>query len=128
LYRLAWARTAIGIAPGRRVCTEAGCAGGYPVAYLVAADAEGINGGNGATMNQMGRFFKDELGATAAMSFDGGLSTEMVLRGANGTRRINSIAYEGSHFESSYPSTIGDGYPGGPGSVGNYLAAWGVSR
>jgi hypothetical protein len=114
-YTLSWARTAVGVARGKK----------GTIVYLVVVDGEGLNGGNGSTKNQTGAFFRDVLGATVAANFDSGLSTEMVLRGANGPRRINTITYESSCFDDGYPSNIGDGRIGGPGSVANYLTAWG---
>jgi len=64
------------------------------VAWLVVADGEGIDGGNGGTPNQMGEFYRDVLHATNAMIIDSGESTEMVLRGATGQRRVNTISSE----------------------------------
>ena len=98
LYRMAWPRTAVGTKGS--------------VMYLVVADGEGVNGGNGATFNQLGEFFRDQLQATTAMNFDGGESTEMVLGGANGPRVLNTLTSENS--------AAPDGYvPGG--AVFNYL-------
>jgi hypothetical protein len=108
---MAWARTAVGVGPGKR---------GETVVYLVVADGEGVNGGNGATFNQLGEFFRDVLGATAALNFDGGLSSEMVVRGASGPRRVTTITGEDSSWDTGYPTTVGDSI-GGPGSVFNYL-------
>jgi hypothetical protein len=83
----AFPRTAIGVRPGTRSLPSTSV-------YLVVADGEGVNGGNGATFNQLGEFFRDVLGATAAMNLDGGESSEMVLRGASGPRIINRLSSE----------------------------------
>ena len=42
----------------------------------------------------LGEFFWDVLGATAAMNFDGGESTEMILKGASGQRIVNMLTSE----------------------------------
>ncbi len=110
-YTLAWARTAVGVTTGG-------------VLYLVVADGEGVNGGQGATYNQLGEFFRDVLGATTAMNFDGGLSTEMVLRGATGPRHVNTITGEDSSWDID-PSVTVIHEGTGPGSVFNYLMAGG---
>jgi hypothetical protein len=95
-------RTAVGVGPGP----------GGNTLYLVVADGEGVNGGNGATHNQLGEFFRDVLGATAAMNFDGGESTEMVLQGASGQRIINILTSENNAAPDGYvPSGV----------VANYL-------
>lgn len=106
-YQLAWARTAVGIGRDRL--------------FLVVADGEGINGGNGATFHQLGEFFRDVLGASVAMNFDGGLSSEMVLRGANGLRRVNTITGEDSSWDVDPATAAIQTLDGGPGSVFNYL-------
>jgi hypothetical protein len=63
--------------------------------WLVVADGEGLDGSGGATCNQVGEFYKNELGAYAAMNFDSGESTEMVLHSAsNGWRRVNVLTSE----------------------------------
>jgi hypothetical protein len=100
---------------------------------LVVADGEGVNGGNGATFNQLGEFFKDVLpGATEAMALDGGLSTEMVLRRPSGVwRNVNTITGEDSSWDvdQSVEGEIPEqccgpgGTPGGMGTVFNYLMA-----
>jgi exopolysaccharide biosynthesis protein len=76
----------------------------------VVADGEGVNGGNGATLNQLG--FRDVLGATAAMNFDGGESTEMVLKGASGQRILNMLTSENNAAPDGYVPS---------GAVENYL-------
>jgi hypothetical protein len=110
-YQLAWARTAVGVAAG--------------ILYLVVADGEGVNGGHGATLNQLGEFFRDELGATSAMNFDGGLSSEMVLRSTSGPRRVTTITGEDSSWDIDPFTTVIRTADGGPGSVFNYLRAGG---
>ena len=107
-YQMAWARTAFGVAPAG-------------VAYMVVADGEGVNGGNGASLNQLGEFFRNTLGATSAMNFDGGLSTEMVLLGAGGMRRVNTITGEDSSWDVD-PTTTSI-FGGGSGAVFTLLTA-----
>jgi hypothetical protein len=109
-YLWAIPRTAVGIGPMGAV-------------YLVVADGEGINGGNGASQNQLGEFFRDVLGANAAMGFDGGLSSEMVLRGAAGPRVVNTITGEDSSWDIDPYVRIIQESDGGAGSVMNYLRA-----
>jgi hypothetical protein len=88
----AFARTAIGVnAAGTR-------------AFLVIADGEGIDGGNGGTPHQLGTFFRDKLGASAAMIVDSGESTELILRGATGPRRVNTLASENSAADGVAPN------------------------
>jgi hypothetical protein len=72
--------------------------------WIVIADGEGINGGQGATFNQLGEFFRDILGATVAMNFDGGESTELLLRGAGGVRRINTLTSENASADGFVPT------------------------
>jgi hypothetical protein len=105
-----FARTAIGVASSG-------------VMYLVA-DGEGVSGGNGATGNQLGHFFRDVLGATAAMALDSGLSTEMILKGAIGLRHVNTITGEDAQIQT-YPAretfeSLGLEQSGGIGSVANF--------
>ena len=91
-------RTAVGVGPGT---------GGSNTLYLVVADGEGVNGGNGATHNQLGEFFRDILGATAAMNFDGGESTQMVLQGVSGQRTVNMLTSENNEAPDGYvPSGV----------------------
>jgi hypothetical protein len=76
-------------------------------AYLVVADGEGIQGANGAGGEQVGRFFRDVLVAEA-MLMDSGNSTQMILWGAAGPRRINHMAGEGHNGpEDPYRETYG---------------------
>jgi hypothetical protein len=111
-YDYVFARTAIGVASSS-------------VMYLVVADGEGVHGGNGATGNQLGHFFRDVLGATAAMALDSGLSTEMVLKGAAGLRHVNTITGEDATIQMDpyKQTTEGLGIEGAAtyGSVANYL-------
>jgi hypothetical protein len=99
--------------------------------WLVVADGEGVNGGNGATFHQLGQFYKDVLGATEAMALDGGLSTELVLCTASGAwRNINTITGEESSWDldPNVEGEIGEmccgagGISGGIGSVFDYLS------
>jgi hypothetical protein len=122
---VAWARTAFG--KNSRLNKV----------WVVVADGEGINGGHGASFSQMGEFFKNVLGATDAMNFDGGLSTEMVLRDANGRRNVNTLTGEDPAYDAVLDPTVegevieSDLGPGGtpiggavdqPGSVFSYLS------
>lgn len=112
---VAWARTAVGLGPS-----------GNPV-YLVVADGEGVNGGHGATWFQLGNFFAHSLGAGTAMKLDGGLSTEMVLRGSlfGGTRHVNTLTGE-DHTWDVNPFADPPGIVESDacsGSVANYLSA-----
>jgi hypothetical protein len=107
-YLWAVARTAVGVAPGG-------------VVFLVVADGEGVNGGQGASQNQLGEFFRDVLRATMAMGLDGGLSSEMVLRGRNGPRIVNTITGEDSSWDIDPYVQIIQERDGGPGSVFGYL-------
>jgi hypothetical protein len=93
--------------------------------HLVVADGEGVHGGSGATGNQIGEFFRDVLGASTAMNFDGGLSTEMILRGANGPRRVNTITGEDSSIDIDPLIRTVRTEDGSTGSVFNYLRAGG---
>jgi hypothetical protein len=106
-YQMAWARTAVGVGPD--------------AVWLVVADGEGVNGGHGATLNQLGEFFRDVLHATSAMNFDGGLSTEMVLVGAGGWRLLNVITGEDSSWDVDPSTTAIREVDNGPGSVFDYL-------
>ena len=82
--------------------------------WLVLADGEGVHGSSGATFNQLGEFFRDVLRATAAMNFDGGESTELILRGVSGPRRINRLTSENHAAPAAYEPS---------GRVFNYLSA-----
>jgi Phosphodiester glycosidase len=100
-YQQYFPRTAVGVGPG---------AGGNTL-YVVVADGEGVNGGNGATFNQLGEFFRDVLGATAAMNLDGGESTEMVLQGASEQRTMNVLTSENNAAPDGYlPSGVVKNY------------------
>lgn len=58
------------------------------------ADGEGIDGGHGATPNQLGEFYKTILAAQNAMIIDSGESTELILRTTSGHRRVNMLSSE----------------------------------
>lgn len=99
-----WASTAIGIS-GSTV-------------YLVVVDGEGIWGGNGASGHQLGLFFRDKLRAEA-MLFDSGISTELVLWGGNGARRVNTLTGEDQAYDiDPYRHVVAS-----DAGVGNYLKA-----
>ena len=81
-------------------------------AWLVIADGEGIDGGNGGTPNQLGEFYRDILGASAAMIIDSGESTELILRGRTGQhRRVNTLSSENHAADGFAPD--GDYVPSG---------------
>ena len=112
---VAWARTAVGVSPG-----------GHTL-YYVVADGEGVNGGHGATWYQVGAFFHDALAAENAMMLDGGLSTELVLRGTRfgGVRHVNTLTGE-DHSWDVNPFVDPPGITESancPGSVANFLTA-----
>lgn len=86
--------------------------------YLVVVDGEGIWGGNGASGNQLGKFFRDKLVAEA-MAFDSGISTELVLWGADGPRRVNTLTGEGAEYQSDPYSHVSPSDAG----VGTYVVA-----
>jgi hypothetical protein len=108
-YDFVWARTAVGVDATRGVL------------YLVVADGEGINGGNGATAHQLGVFFRDVLHATAAFALDSGLSTSMFLQpaGPNPPRRVNTVTGEDARIQNDpYTQPLPLGWT----AVANYLA------
>lgn len=80
-------------------------------AWLVVADGEGIDGGNGATPNQLGVFYRDILQANIAMIVDSGESTELILRGSSGPRRVNTLSSENHAADGVAPD--GDFVPSG---------------
>lgn len=99
-----WAATSIGVSGS--------------LVYLVVVDGEGIWGGNGASGNQLGEFFRDTLHAEG-MLFDSGISTELVLWGANGPRRVNTLTGEGAEYQSDPYSHVSPSDAG----VGTYVIA-----
>jgi hypothetical protein len=106
-YENSFARTAVGSGPNG-------------VLFMVVADGEGVQGGAGATPNQLGHFFHDVLAASAAMAIDSGLSTELVLKGATGQRHVNTITGEDATIQTNpYTETLKH-RPGGIGAVANY--------
>jgi len=107
-YDYAFARTSIGVGPGGMM-------------YLVVADGEGVMGGNGATANQLAHFFRDVLQATTAMGLDSGLSTQMILRGSAGPRRVNTLTGEDATIQIDPYSQVLDENPGAFGAVAYYL-------
>jgi hypothetical protein len=93
------------------------------------ADGEGVMGANGPTGNQLAHFFRDVLGATVATGLDSGLSTEMVLRDANGPRRINTLTGEDATIQvDPYSAALFESPPLSWGAVANYLLVSGVVR
>lgn len=80
-------------------------------AWLVLADGEGIDGGNGGTPHQLGEFYRDILQASDAMIIDSGESTELVLRGTGGPRRVNTLSSENHAADGVAPD--GDYVPSG---------------
>jgi hypothetical protein len=108
-YDGAGARTSLGITPAGDL-------------YLVVADGEGVMGGNGATGNQLAHFYRDVLGASAAMGLDSGLSTEMVLMGSTGLRHVNTLTGEDGTIQvDPYTTTLPEA-AGSFGAVGYYLS------
>ena len=108
-YDYAFARTSVGVKADGTL-------------LLVVADGEGVHGGNGTTGNQMGHFYRDVLGATRAMGFDSGLSTELLLRVPTGHHRVNTITGEDASIQvNPYTEVIGTA-DGSVGSVGYFLA------
>jgi hypothetical protein len=91
--------------------TTIGVNTGGTATYLVIADGEGIDGGNGATPNQLGAFYKDILGASSAMIVDSGESTELIIRGASAPRRVNTLTSESNAADGVAPN--GDYTPSG---------------
>jgi hypothetical protein len=106
---LAWARTSIGVSANR--------------VFFVVADGEGVMGGQGSTLSQMGAFMRDVLHATDAMAFDGGWSSEMVLWGASGPRHVNTITGEDSRNQQDPFGGVVRESRGSFGSVDNYVKA-----
>src|SRR4029453_128189 len=108
-YDYAFARTSLGIGANGKL-------------YLVIADGEGVHGGNGATGNQLARFYRDVLGATSAMGLDSGMSTEMLVRTAAGLHAVNTIPGEDAGIQLNPYTEVPQEAPGTFGSVGYYLA------
>ncbi len=77
---------------------------------VVVADGEGIHANQGASLTQLSSFYRDVLGAKTALNFDGGGSTQLIVRTANGYRSLTTLTAEGGVAPN--------------GRVLNYLAAW----
>jgi hypothetical protein len=91
-----WPRTAVGLGGGGDV-------------YLVIADGEGFTYRQGASVSELGLFFRNVLGAGIAMTFDGGGSTKLVMVGADGQYRlVNTPTSENPHTQSPYDSRVLD--------------------
>jgi hypothetical protein len=90
-----WARTALGIAPDGDL-------------WMVVADGEGENGIHGASMPQLGVFFRDVLGAVSAMNLDGGGSTQMLLRTGYGRGDFTDVVRFTSEHFTDEPMTRSD--------------------
>jgi hypothetical protein len=91
--------------------TTIGTSSTETVAWIVVADGEGIDGGLGATEHQLAEFYKNVLGANNAMVIDSGESTELVVRGSTGPRRVNRLASENHAADGLAPN--GDYTPSG---------------
>jgi hypothetical protein len=100
-YPKYWARTGVGVDALGRV-------------LMVVADGELIYGAQGASLTQLGRFFRDTLGAVNAINFDGGGSSTMVVKSTWNTYR-----------EVSIPTTENPRWGTSPrNGVLNYMMAW----
>jgi hypothetical protein len=86
-YDYTFARTSVGIAPDGNL-------------LLVVADGDGVQGSQGATANQLARFYRDVLGASLAMGLDSGLSTQMLLRRDGALYMVNSITGEDATIQA----------------------------
>jgi hypothetical protein len=111
-YDYAFARTSVGVGPTGKL-------------YLVVADGEGVHGGNGATGNQLGHFYRDVLGASTAMGLDSGLSTELMITTSNGLHRVNTLTGEDAGIQANPYTEVLPTADGAIGAVGYYLAVSG---
>lgn len=102
-----WARTAVGVA-------------GNGDLLMVVADGELHPGAQGANLPQLAAFFHDTLGATQAMTLDGGGSTQMTLfsRTTGGYRNVNLITAEKEPLQGNVSNGISP--------VENFILAWQV--
>lgn len=100
-----WARTAVGVA-------------GNGDLFMVVADGELHPGSQGADLPQLASFFHDTLGATQAMTLDGGGSTQMTLysRTTGGYRNVNLITAEAEPLQANVSNGISP--------VENFILAW----
>lgn len=105
----AFARTAIGVSASN--------------AFVVVVDGEGVNGHGGMPASQLAAFFANILGATDAVSFDSGQSTELVLFGATGPRHVNTMTSENAGWDIDLFNEQLPEQTNGVGSVGNYVRA-----
>ncbi len=112
-YDYAFARTTVGVGPNGKL-------------FLVVADGEGVHGGNGATANQVARFYRDVLGATHAMGLDSGVSSEMFVKTPAGLHNVNTITSEDAGFQLNPYTDVLPEAQGSFGSVGYYLAVMSV--
>lgn len=86
-YDYVFPRTAVGVKTG--VLEDS-------TLFLVVTDGEGIQGGHGATANQLAHFFRDVLHTQRAFGLDSGNSTMLLLRGTRQPhpRRVNTLTGE----------------------------------
>jgi len=91
--------------------------------YLVVTDGEGIQGGHGATANQLAHFFRDVLHAQRAFGLDSGNSTMMFLRGTQQQhpRRVNTLTGEDATVQKIPDNEFLDEKDGSFGSVANFI-------
>lgn len=100
-YPKYWARTGVGVDGSGKL-------------LMVVADGERIFGAQGASLTQLGYFFRDTLGAVSAINFDGGGSSTMIVKMTSNTYR-----------EVSTPTAENPRWGGSPRrGVLNYLMAW----
>jgi hypothetical protein len=91
--------------------------------FLVVTDGEGIQGGHGATANQLGHFFRDVLHAQRAVALDSGNSTMMLIRGTRQAtpRRVNTLTGEDARVQTIPGLEFLDEHDGAFGSVANFI-------
>jgi hypothetical protein len=83
--------------------TSVGTSADGKKAWFMIADGEGIDGANGATLNEMAELYRT-LGASDAMWVDSGESTELILKTALGQRSLNTLTSETNGADGVGPS------------------------
>lgn len=91
--------------------------------FLVVTDGEGIQGGHGATANQLALFFKDVLHADRAFGLDSGNSTMMLIRGTRQPhpRRVNTLTGEDATVQRIPGLQFLEEKDGSFGAVANFI-------
>jgi hypothetical protein len=91
--------------------------------FLVVTDGEGIQGGHGATANQLAHFFRDVLHADRAFGLDSGNSTMMLIRGTRQPhpRRVNTLTGEDATVQRIPGLEFLEEKDGSFGSVANFI-------